>query len=192
MIATLNATTSPQRRIEAPERAVVIQCLHRDICRDTARLAGDTRSNGKTRPLPLIEGTSQIEADGSVRSKSSRQTHCGNSCFPSRLKAEDATAGSECERVNSNLKRNSKPLHVNGDLMSASLITTSLKERAVYFSSSIGIIEDGTSIALNQPDCSREPCRPFTDRRGLKSEGIRKEKQICRLKTNSMPFVRNS
>src|SRR5580704_19711127 len=130
MIATLNATTSPQRRIEAPEWAVVIQCLHRDICRDTARLAGDTRSNGKTRPLPLIEGTSQIEADGSVRSESSRQTHCGNSCFPSRLKASDATAGSECERVNSNLKRNSKPLHVNGDLMSASLITTSLKERA--------------------------------------------------------------
>jgi len=130
MIATLNATTSPQRRIEAPEWAVVIQCLHRDICRDTARLAGDTRSNGKTRPLPLIEGTSQIEADGSVRSESSRQTHCGNSCFPSRLKADDATAGSECERVNSNLKRNSKPLHVNGDLMSASLITTSLKERA--------------------------------------------------------------
>jgi hypothetical protein len=114
-----------------PERAVVIQCLYRDICRDAARLAGDTRSNGKTRPLPLIETTSQLEADGSVRSESSRQTHCGNSCFPPRLKASDATAGSECERVKSNLKRNSKPLHVNDDLTSATLITTSLKARAL-------------------------------------------------------------
>jgi hypothetical protein len=48
------------------------------------------------------------------------------------LKASDATADSECERVNSNLKRNSKPLHANGDLMSASLTTTSLKERALF------------------------------------------------------------
>ena len=176
-----------------PERAVVIQCLYRDICRDTARLAGDTRSNGKTRPLPLIETTSQLEADGSVRSESSRQTHCGNSCFPSRLKASDATAGSECERVNSNLKRNSKPLYVSGDLMYASLIATSLKERTLFIFRRLSeSSKDGTSIALNQPDCSREPCRSFADRRGFKSEGIRKEKQICLLKTNSMPFVRNS
>jgi hypothetical protein len=48
------------------------------------------------------------------------------------IEASDATADSERERVSSNLKRNSKPLYVNGDLMSASLITISLKERALF------------------------------------------------------------